>query len=673
MLKALPKNLNYRHWLLCFLIAVEIVVALGLIGEARIPRAFDGFQYFNLQYYFLNNAIASGELPQWLYTPHSGGPANIVYGLQAGIFQNIICLFPFLFKKINFVVLFHLGFLLDKVLLITGTWLLARRLLRSTAAIFFVTVTMAATSLWMLQPWFNFHLYYALPLTLYLFHVFFETGRWRYFLLGQNLIFIQLLGNPPYIFPVITLVVTLYFILYFGLWPEQFRQQLPKLKPSWKDIVYVLVLILPFIALWTSLKFGTESIHMEGRNPDGTTKLENFLGHGGNLAININEQNLITWLSLFLEPSPNANYTLFLGFLLPPLAILTLFWGPRKKEFHMIILIFILLMISFGTVLSVLVYKFWPFMKYYRHLPLLSPLIKLFICLLIGLGIDTLVKDRPYVQRPKRFMVSVLVSAGVIVLLALFIFYPIATRVITSDASKFSYEMADLKSNFFKLAAFAYFFCMFLSLLTVPALQRFSPILIGGLLLLHTWNMGTYYQREAWQRTCPLDKTTPSGNWQERKFQRERLITFQDEDPGEALCLLESSYFLFYFDNPHPFILKERIGFVDEKGEWIRTLFRINEASANHVVLETTVPEGTALIFKDPYHPLWRAELNGQPVAVERSADGHKAVPLKPGGNRAHLYFKSDQIGWTRTFFGLNSLAWVLFFGVLWKKDLFAE
>jgi len=406
------QKLNYQKSLFFLLIFIEIVFTFIFIKEAHFPSLSDGFQYFLLQYNFLNNAVVAGEIPQWLYTETGGSVSSLYYVLQASLLQNILCLFPFFVKKMNFIVLFHLGFLLDKIILITGTWLLAKRIFQSTAAIFFMTMTITATAIWMTQPWFNFHLYYALPLILYLLHTFFETGHWKYFFLSQNLVFIQLLGNPPYFFPITTLVITLYFVIYFVMWPKRFKEEVLKIQLTWHHILWIFIFLLPFVALWTNLKFGIDKLTIPGRNPDGTITLENFLNYGKNLSIIHEGRDLIKWIGLFIEQPPDADSTVFLGFLALPFLIIALILSPRKEKFHLGIVIFFLLMISFGTIFSIIVYHFWPFMKFYRHLSLLSSLIKIFLCFLIGLGIDTIRMDKPYLNHPTRFMFVLFIATG---------------------------------------------------------------------------------------------------------------------------------------------------------------------------------------------------------------------------------------------------------------------
>ena len=93
---------------------------------------------------------------------------------------------------------------------IVGVWLLARRFFQLPAAVF-IALSVAGSAVWLDQPYWNFRLYYALPLVVELGHRFLETGRWRWFFLAANLLAIQVIGNLPYFIPVASLAVFVYF------------------------------------------------------------------------------------------------------------------------------------------------------------------------------------------------------------------------------------------------------------------------------------------------------------------------------------------------------------------------------------------------------------------------------------------------------------------------------
>ena len=178
--------------------------------QHRAPAAHDGFQYFTLQYFFLNNAIQSGELAQWIPYMSQGTVATQWYGVQGSVLQNALLPVAPLLQKIDLLTVFHLGMFVDEMILLVGTWLLARRFFQLPAVVF-ITVSVVGSAVWLDQPYWNVRLYYALPLVLELGHRFLETGRWRWFVLAANLLALQVIGNLPYFVPVATFAVFVYF------------------------------------------------------------------------------------------------------------------------------------------------------------------------------------------------------------------------------------------------------------------------------------------------------------------------------------------------------------------------------------------------------------------------------------------------------------------------------
>jgi len=133
------------------------------IWQHRAPSAHDGFQFFTLHYYFLNNAIQSGDVAQWIPYMNHGTIATLWYGVQASMLQQVLLVPAPLFRHADLLTLFHLSMFVDTMVLLVGTWLVARRFFGAPAA-FFVTASVVGSCVWLDQPYWNFRLYYALPL-----------------------------------------------------------------------------------------------------------------------------------------------------------------------------------------------------------------------------------------------------------------------------------------------------------------------------------------------------------------------------------------------------------------------------------------------------------------------------------------------------------------------------
>ncbi|HEY7326867.1 MAG TPA: hypothetical protein VH592_04465 [Gemmataceae bacterium] len=384
----------------------------------RVPREHDGFGYFGLQYYFLNNAAVAGELPQWIPYMTHGSVANWWYAVQGGIFTNSVALLagPMGFLKgLNYLPFFYVGIFFDGLVLLVGTWLLARRLFRSTATAFFVCLIVVGPCIWMDQPWYNFHFFYALPLILALVHRFLDRGSWMSLLLAMNLLALQTIGNLPYFIPISSLVIALYFGLFTAFnWQSQIAA-VRRLRFGLPAVLTVLLGLGGLAASFLILRLGTAEIanYNTGRGSDARVALDTFLTYGG-------EITLRKWAEPFLGVSPSLDNTLYMGLLSMPLLAAGCIFAFRRRYAPVLILCGLLLLFGLGSIVAAPAYHWWPFMNYYRHIGLTGSVTRVFLCFLAGCGFEA-VFLRHLTNRPLRAAV-VLLAAGLCVL-AVGLFY----------------------------------------------------------------------------------------------------------------------------------------------------------------------------------------------------------------------------------------------------------
>lgn len=370
--------------LFLLIVLVEAGIFCYLVLDRRIPGGHDGFQYFTLQYYFLNNVAYAGEVPQWIPFLTHGTVTAWWYGIQSGLLQNVLFFAAGVLRGVNFLPLFYAGLFVDELLLLIGTWLLGKRFLGSPLTVLFVTLSVTGSCIWTLQPWWNLHFYYALPLIIFLCHRFLDSGKWRYCLLAGNLLFIQSLGNLPYFLPATTLVVFLYFLFYAACNSKAVRQKISMINLGWPAVGSFLLIILPFVAYYVALTFGADQIvNYTFRKPGGSSSLDVFLGYGGQL-------HWRAWAELLSGVSPLMDQTLYIGIVCVPLIVWGLIFNVKRENIHFHLTAVVLLLLSMATVVSIFFYYCWPMMGYFRHLALLSPLVKLFLCFLAGFGVDVM-------------------------------------------------------------------------------------------------------------------------------------------------------------------------------------------------------------------------------------------------------------------------------------------
>jgi hypothetical protein len=370
------------------IIGLEAAHTATAIVLHRVPSGHDGFQYFTLQYFFLNNAIQAHEVAQWIPYMNQGTVASLWYGIQASFLQAVLLQLPWLARSADLLSIYHIAMFVDELILLTGTWLLARRFFE-VPTVFFVSISVVASCVWLDQPYWNFRLYYAVPLVLELGHRFLDTGRWRWAFLTVNLLALQTIGNLPYLIPLTSFVVFLYFAFYTVTNRTLVWQRLQSLSWDWRAFAVLAGGALCFAAAYTCVTRGTEQLvgYNWGRNLDGTTNLSFFMSFGGFTDIG-------KWNDIVLRMSPALDSTLYGGMLLGPFLLCGLAAVDRRR-FHVVLTAGLLLLFTLSTPISRLVYYAWPGMWYFRHIGLVSSLVKVLFCFVAGVGFESLFTPDP--------------------------------------------------------------------------------------------------------------------------------------------------------------------------------------------------------------------------------------------------------------------------------------
>lgn len=370
--------------LFLLLLSFEICHLFYLTLSHRMPIGHDGFQYFSMQYFFLNDSAINGEVPLWIPFMNHGITATWWYTIQGSInlLTNALLLAGRMIASVNFLDIFHYGIFVDRLLLLTGVWLLGQRYFDSALTRFFVASCVMGSTVTMTQFNFTLHFYYAIPLLLYFGHSFLETGRWRFLFLAFNLFMIQTLGKNADTSAVITLTIFLYFLFYALDQPSLFGKQIKSLRWDFLSATAIAGSLLSLGLLAAIFIAGKDPAMVNlnfGRSLDSSVPMYTFLTYGGNLGF-------LKWQELLFRLSPSLDHTIYMGFLALPLVIFGLLFGQGRFKYPLSLVSLILLFISMGTWVSVFFYYAWPMMKFYRHLALIIPVIKLLLLFLAGFG-----------------------------------------------------------------------------------------------------------------------------------------------------------------------------------------------------------------------------------------------------------------------------------------------
>jgi hypothetical protein len=565
------------------LLLLELTYLAGMALGQRIPAYHDGFGHLGLQYYFLNSAITSGEMPQWIPYMTQGTVANWWYAIQGNLLLNALAYLgpaTAALKPLNFLPLFYAGIACDMLLLLVGTWLLARRFLRSTAAVFFTAAAVVGPCIWMGQPWFNFHFFYAIPLLLVLLHRFLDQGSWWYLLLALNLLALQTIGNLPYFIPMTALVLGLYFGLYGLFDGRTMLDGLCRLRLGWPFVVTLVLGVGGLVAAFLILQVGTEEIanYNPGRDLDGRVGLNIFLNYGGHITP-------WKWAEMALGVSPSLDNTLYLGLLAVPLLLAGCCFGLRKRTAHLPVLAGILLLFGLGGWVAEQAYEWWPLMGYYRHIGLTACLTRLFLCFVAGCGFEALFAGRAGIAERWTGRVAG-VFAAAMVLLAMGLFYlasrpALALQVLaTMLYGHPSAQVDTIDPNFPSIfdapvLCSRLFLSAWLALLTGALLavrcllgkSKHRPVLTVAALLLATGDVYLYKSGEVRLRTAPLPRSDLSLTaFQEMPYHPRRATSFFTAKARADVFQRDlgiPAIRNYWYSNP--------IAFVDEAGSSFRT------------------------------------------------------------------------------------------------------
>lgn len=570
-------------WFGLIVIAQLIFFAYFIIGR-RLLYQHDTFHLFSLQYYFLNHAVIYGSIPQWIPFLTHGIVANGFYALQAGLLQNVLIAIGPVLKPFNFFNIFYIEMFVDELLLLTGSWLLAKRYFKSIYTVFFVCISIIGSTIWALQPWFNFKFYYAFPLILVLFHYFLDTGRWRYFFLAVNLIAIQTLGNLAYLLPFTTIAVTMYLLFHFLLNRDEVLKQFGQVKLNGSLVIPVIWVCVSFLVAYAILKIGTDQILYYGhlRNRDGSASLKSFLDVRPNMG-------RFGVLEFMFGMIPFNDYTMYIGVVAAYMALIALITKWSRQKSVIILFIAFVLLFCGGTIISIFFYHAWPMMKYFRHIELTLGFCKLFMCFLAGFGFELLFVEQKVSESGKKIL-------AVIVLTALLIF----TLLMTNQAlgrqclGFFNFEpgLIDFLFRKFETRCFWIFATTlpFAFALLLKSGKR-TAVLLGAILLIHVFDLAAYkwtsFQVECRKLSVPQYKLL---EFTEMPFIRSRKHGYSDReiiygDVKEFFETKNARYWTLF-----AFIFQDSFNSERQTDQWLIPLDQLIKAYWKQPIYDTELP-----------------------------------------------------------------------------------
>ena len=401
------------------LLLLSAVPYIDLFTRQWVP-IHDTFQVTNILHWILSDFAHNAEIPLWQPYINSGVGTNwyIAFTLSPAI--ALLSPMTLVGKSINVVHLQYLGFFFDELLLLTGSYLLANLLFKSRLAQIFVCATVVGTTFWIAQPWFNFHLFYAFPLSLFfLVRGSHRNELWAIIMSGAILL-ITAFGNLPYFPPVQGLILTVFAIP--CLWAFHFDFLVALKKSGRKEIAAAMLVIVAGLLYFILLSYGADFVNYNlGRTKGNVVDIEDFLRYGA-------FTGLSKFTELFTGTSWNIDMTTYGGVLLLPLALFGLTWATTRAIVPFAIAFLFTLLFSLGdaSFVAPISYHF-PGMHYFRHVGFVAPMAKIFLVFIAGFGfqrfVDLVAKSddnaaaRIELQQAARFQFAMVCCAIVVVII----------------------------------------------------------------------------------------------------------------------------------------------------------------------------------------------------------------------------------------------------------------
>ena len=458
----------------------------------------DAFQITNIVYFIFNEVAKHHSIPLWYPYINYGVDAN--WYLTIAIGPSLATLLPLvrLLGTGDALYFYYLSLFFDEVVLLVGTYLLARVLFRTRLAVLFICVAMTGSTLWYAQPWFNFHLYYFTPLSAY----FVVTGAsrneiWR-LLAGGLVLLISEFGNLPYFF---VPHVLWYIPLAAGaLWAHRFNTRRALSHAGVREVVSLLLCGLTAATYFVFLSYGVQHVNYNFGRTRTLVGVENFLTYGGSIGFH-------KFAELYTGTSWSLDINGYAGVLVFASMVFGLVRAPDRRMIPYLTTAILLTLVSIGegTFVAPFLYQL-PGVAYYRHVGLLFPLVKVMIIVLAGFGFDALIiggadTDATTTKRTRDSYVVEAVILGIMLVVELATAVYVVSEVrrtghqtvfpVVTHGSGFEYNFAGFLNRVAVVTAV--YVAAICALLAASRWPRLSVTVVGMMLLgIQTFDVYSY-------------------------------------------------------------------------------------------------------------------------------------------------------------------------------------
>ena len=524
--------MNLRRWDFWILFLILLLSHLWIWQNGVWP-IHDTVFATQVFYTFYNDFFFHHELARWL--PYG------VFGIHSGYWQisyltpsnYLFGLIGFLLRFKNAVLLFKISVFFEHVMLLIGTYLFGQELFRRRSTVFFLCLGMVLSSVWLLQIFWNFRIYYLFPLIFYFLLLCQRKGKPEFFWLSVIVLIFSLIGNLVYFAFLDTLLFLISILILF--W-KQFSIFLNLFRPTKRNIAAFIFALFSgaLYILFATHAFQHLLTYNVNRDPfTHAVSLDTFLTYGRSLGW---AKFLGFWFPSILSTPNYGDCTLYLGLLPLVFFIYGIFRAPKNREYVLFFFLFLFLSVfSLGkaTFLSSLVYHIFPPIRYFRYIGQIGALIRMCALILSAMGFQSFLEtlEQKNAGNPWAFL-----SVCAVSIIALMIFL---------DQINFRQNLYPRQFIFFSYSALLLLIFSFLSAWLIwkkaPTLKFsigaiFLIFLCADLLLYNAWAAALWPKKFSWVKKEALEVSLDS-------FQKERSFEadFISPHTSEAIKLKRAS------------------------------------------------------------------------------------------------------------------------------------
>ncbi len=356
-------------------------------------------------YVFYNEYFINGQLSLWLPYNLFGIPSDYYLITIMSPAQYFGAFAGKLLGIKNALTVLTASMVLEQLAFVTGMYLLSLRFFKHRLSTLFVCIGSVFTIFWGANFGFNFRFYYLMPFVLLFIVKLFDTGQIKYLWIAGIVAVISLIGNAPYYLPIYLLVYSIFFIALFITRRRELKID-KKAVFSLSSFLFLLFFVAIAFIYVDFLKhiFDNISSCSPGRSISGKVSIDDFLKHGGLLKDGLYVKGSgINSLWQFIYACPRTyDFTIYIGLIPIVFIVYGLLHLQNNPLFKAISITgLVILLLSFGELSFVAssLYLLFPLMGFYRHISYLPIIVKVFLLVMAGFGIDHYLQNTKTAQK----------------------------------------------------------------------------------------------------------------------------------------------------------------------------------------------------------------------------------------------------------------------------------